>query len=404
MKFTTCKNCILHSGIPNVTVEKEGGLCSVCSTHSLDLMQEKRIYRYFTNKMNAEIERVKKRNYSCEALVLFSGGKDSTYLINMLKEKYGLKVMAFSVMHPLVNETAAKNVEQVAKSLDIQLVKFFPRKKEYCQLIRYALLHTAEKYPNERIGCDTCSYIFKNSALTYAIRNDIPLVFDGTDKAQNETPIYIDGVKIKKKAEEGSGPFEPMHKIAIEALGDSYRGSMYDFDYKSLSKYSFPSYISPFTFVDYKFQEDFSKIESLGLDKQNFKTIITNCDAVPFFSYFSLRRYDCLTYVKHYANEIRKQSPYFSQSKLEYGQNENALSRDIIQKLMDEYKKAVYYAVDHNLNPSNISDADRERLKAMTKIYQQVYGLQVCEIFLEQIARINEYANFFDIDLKRIGE
>lgn len=403
MEYISCKNCILHSGIPNVTVSKEDNLCSVCSEHTLDITQEKRIYRYFTNKMNVEIERVKKHNYACDALVLFSGGKDSTFLIKMMKEKYKLNVVAFSVIHPLVNEIAARNIEQVAEKLDIELVKFFPRKSEYCRLIKYALLHTSESYPNERIGCDTCSYIFKNAALIYAIKNNIPLVFDGTDRAQNETPIYIDGIRMKEKAEKGEGPFDPMHKIAMEALGNNYKGTIYDFDYNTLRNYTFPSYIAPFTFLDYKFQDSFSEFELMGLEKQNFKTVITNCDAVPFFSYFSLKRYDCLTYVKHYANEIRKQSPYFNQSKMEYQSDESALPRETIQEMIKEYKEAVYYAVEHKLNSFNISQLDKENLKGMTPTYQCIYGTDVCEVFLEQIIKINEYAEFFDIDLMKIG-
>lgn len=403
MAFRICSKCILHSGIPGVEIKNSDGICSICENYDLNPMQEKRMSHYFTSRMERLIEEVKKQKFACEAIVLFSGGKDSTYLLNMLKEKYGLNVLALSVVHPLVNEKAVNNIEQVVNKMDVQFIKFRPQKKEYCKLIKYALTVAYQEYPDECIGCNMCSYIFKNIALIYAIRNNIPLVFDGTDKAQNETPIFIDGRKMKENARNGRGPFEPYQKIAIQALGENYKGSVYDFDYEMLKNYDFPSYISPLTFIDYKFQEDFEKFKDIGLNNKDFKTVITNCDAVPFFSYFSLIRYDCLTYVKHYANEIRKNSPYFVQSKLEYHQIEKSLPREVIQKLLNEYKNAVYYAVDHGLTPNNIANTDKNYLESISKTHQLIYGTEVCEIFLSQIAKINEYAKFFDIDLTKVG-
>lgn len=401
MSKVFCNTCVLHSNIPGVAVD-ETGQCSVCNEHaSLETINQRTI-KYFTNKLEKECNEVKRKKKRENALVLFSGGKDSTFLMNLLIEKYGLDPIAFSVVHPLVNEVASKNMDEAVKKMGIPLIKYYIKKEDYIKIMKHSLTKGYLKCKDECLGCNTCSYIFKNAALVTAIRNGIPLVFDGTDKAQNETPIFIHGEKMKAEAGKGRYPFDPLHGIVMDALGDEYNGSLYDFKYDNLKSFEFPSFISPLTFLDYSFQKDFKKFSYLGLESNQYKTVFTNCSAVPFFSFFSLQRYDCLTYIRHYANEIRKQSPYFTQSKLQYEKDEKALSRETIQNLLNEYENAIYFAYENKLMPDTVTDEIKQRIFSMSPEHFKIYGKEVCDIFLEQILQVNKYAQFFDIDLSTI--
>lgn len=401
MQKIVCSKCVLHSKIPGVTID-ENGVCSVCASHNDNPRINKTMSKYFSNKLNNLISEVKKKNWTYDALVLFSGGKDSTYLLKLVKEQFGLRPLAFSVVHPLVNSTASKNMEDVAKRLGVELFKFHPSEEVYKKIIKYALMEGHKYGMDECIGCNTCSFIFKNAALMTAIKMNIPIVFDGSDVDQSETPVFIDAQKMKSDAEKGVKPYGKLHDIALDALGKDYKGSIYDFDYESLKNYNFPSFVSPLTFVDYDFKNNFKEFEELGLESGNFKTVFTNCDAVPFFSYFSLKRYDCLTYIRHYANEIRKGYPYFLQSKLKCDENDGALSKETIENLLEEYKNAVLYIVEKNLDKDNISQNEKDTIMGMAPFHQRIYGQEVCEIFLKQALMVNSYGRFFDIDLMNV--
>lgn len=401
MERLTCSKCVLHSRVPGVTIN-ENGVCSVCEAHNYNPKVSAAISKFFTKKFNRLINEVKSKNWTYDALVLFSGGKDSAYLLKLVKEEYGLRPLAFSVVHPLVNTTAVKNMDELAQKLGVDLFKFHPSEEVYKKLIRYALIEGHNYGLDESVGCCACSFTFVNIALITAIRMNIPIVFDGIDIDQSETPLYIEGDKLKSDAEKGVMPNGKMYEIAAKALGEDYKGSIYDFNFEELKDFNFPAYVGPFTFIDYDFKNNFKVFEELGFEANSFKKIFTNCDAVPFFSYFSLKRFDCLTYIRHYANEIRNGYPYFLQSKLDNDQNDGALSKETIEELLKEYKSAVLYVVDKKLDNKNITRDEEKRIIGMAPVHQRIYGKEVCDVFLEQALMVNTYGEFFDIDLASV--
>jgi len=403
MDKQTCSKCVLHTRVPNVTIG-EDGICSVCSNERNNERMNKIMVKYFSHKLKELIRSIKQHKWPYDALVLFSGGKDSTYLLKMAKEEYGLKVLAFSVIHPLVNKTAAKNAEDVANKLGVDLMKFYPVEDEYKNIIRYSLLKGYKAIEDECLGCYTCSFIFKNAALMTAMRMNIPVVFDGIDIDQSETIIFMEGREMKKNAAVGIKPFGKIHDVVMQGLGESYKGSIYDFDFELLKDYNFPSFISPFTFLNYDFRENNTLFKELNLESKDFRTVFTNCSAVPFFSYFSLKRYDCLTYIRHYASEIRKNYPFLLQSKIDNSIKPNALSKETIEALSEEYRNVIYYVANGNIDKSNITKANREEILNMASTHQSIYGKEVCEIFLEQALEINRYAHFFNINLMEIQQ
>lgn len=401
MEQINCGKCVLHSRVPGVTIN-ENGICSKCENHSSDAKVSQKMSKYFSIKLNNLLAKVKEERHPYDAVVLFSGGKDSTFLLKLVKEQYGLKPLAFAVAHPLFTDNASKNVETVAQKLGVDLFKFHPQEAIYKKFLKYALLEGYKYGMDEYIGCNACSFIFKNSALMTAIKMDIPIVFDGCDVDQSDTPIFIEAEKMKADAANGTGPYGKMHRIFLDALGDDFRHSFYDFNYQDLQNYNFPSFVSPFTFIDYNFKNNFKIFEEMGLNSKSFKTIFTNCVAVPFFSYFSIKRFDCLTYIKHYANEVRNGYPYFLQSKLEIDENVKALSKEVIETLMAEYKEVVLYVVNNKISKDTFTPDEKAKIYHMASTHLKIYGPEVCGNFFEQVLMVNYWGKFFEIDLLEI--
>src|SRR4030042_131921 len=89
-----CTRCLLPETFPDITFD-EDGVCNYCveylekgkKTPRWQTLREKRVERLIEKSRN-------KGDYDC--LVSYSGGKDSTYLLYVLKEKYGLNVLAYT--------------------------------------------------------------------------------------------------------------------------------------------------------------------------------------------------------------------------------------------------------------------------------------------------------------------
>lgn len=397
-----CQTCVLHSGVPNVTIG-EDGLCSICSNYKKLEPHEPKMKKYLLQEMENFFEAVKKKKRLYHAIVLFSGGKDSTFLLKMAKERYGLRTLAVSVIHPLVNDTAKKNMEDVAKILNVELMKVYLDEEVYKKCVRLAILKGREYGLGEFFGCDICSFFHNWIPLRLAMRLDIPIILEGSDLSQTGDLTYHQSESVKNEAKRGKKPFGRVHDLVIEALGEEYKGSIYDYDESEISEGKYPAVISPFSFIDYDYRETFKEFEKMGLKKKDFRTIYTNCSATPFFTYFSLNRFDCVSYIRHYAAEVRRGYPNLMKHSLQDDTtSSNVLSKEVIEKLMEEYKNVVLYVGEKKFTEASITDAEKEKLKGMAPTYQAIFGEAVCDVFLHDVLQIPVLADYFGVDLESV--
>lgn len=403
----TCSICVLHSKVPGVQFNDEG-VCSHCTNFKKFEQHEPKMRSYLLKEMENLFEKAKSKNRPYHALVLFSGGKDSTVLLKMAKEKYGLRVLACSLMHPLVNEKAKKNMEDVPNKLNIDLIKLYPDETVYRKSIQNGIINGPKYGLGEFFGCDVCSFFHSWLPIRYAMKMDIPIILEGSDLSQTGGISYGQSEQIKADAKKGKKPYGKVHDLVIDALGEEFKGSIYDYDEAEVIGGKYPTIISPFSFMDYDYRENFKKINSMGLNSKNFKTIHTNCSATPFFSYFTIKRFDCVSYIKHYANEVRRGYPnlmqYSSSEESEDSGAAGVFNKETVEKLMQEYRDVVLYIVDNKLNNNNITGPEKEKMKRLAPTYMGLFGEEVCDIFLKDALEIPYYADYFGVDLDNITE
>ena len=400
---TTCNTCVLHSQVPGITINDKG-VCSICANFKKFKQHEPKMRKYLQEEMETLFEKVKKKNMLYHVIVLFSGGKDSTMLIKMAKEKYGLRPLAFSVMHPLVNEKANQNMESAAKKLNVDLIKAYPNEALYKNSIRMGLLKGPQYGLTEFFGCEICSFFHFWIPIRYAMRMDIPIILEGSDLSQTGEITYFQPERIKNNARKGEKPFGHVHDLVKDAMGDEYKGSIYDYNESEIIEGNYPTIISPFSFMDYDYRENFKEIESLGLHSKDFRTIYTNCSATPFFSYFSLKRFDCVSYIKHYATEVRRGYPNLMQHSVKDIDTANVLNKEIVEKLMEEYKNVVLYIGETKLTRETATDAQIEKMRAMAPTYLNIFGEDVCDVFLHDVLNIPYLADYFGVDLDSVKQ
>ncbi len=402
MKELTCKHCLMHSGIPYISINQNGE-CSDCT----DWIEEKKIQHdpkkimEYTEKMEKKFIASKKKGHPYNALVLLSGGKDSTQLIYLATKKYNLNVLAFTMALPIGKYQASENVKNITKKLNIDSMVVAPNEKMYKAYMRYSLLNGHKYGLAEDSGCAACSFLFRWYATRIAAEMNIPVILDGRDKWQHGGVLYYDGEQVKQEMLEGIKPHGKLHDMLEDALGEEYQNTMYGYDPEVLKDKTFPDFIAPFTFIKYDTIDSLETIKELGLDKNSFETMFTNCDGVYFFDYISWNRFNCSSYHRGYSHGLRQNIPTIGQLDLNHDSNNNALDRETTMQLLDEYRKVLDYIGDNKLSANTIKQSDRDSIVSMIPLSMKVYGKTAIDLMMDRALKVTEFAEYFDLELDK---
>lgn len=109
-----CTQCILPETFPGITFD-ERGVCIHCQAHSsLKLKPQIELEEIF--------DRYRSKNGSPDCLVAFSGGRDSSYGMHLIKDKYKMNPVAYSYDWGMVTDLARRNQSRICGKLGIEHV------------------------------------------------------------------------------------------------------------------------------------------------------------------------------------------------------------------------------------------------------------------------------------------
>lgn len=112
-----CRQCLLTDHYPGVTVTD--GVCSVCRSFA-EYRDE--VQRYFgtVEDLRAAIDQHSRRSSGYDVLLLFSGGKDSTYALYRLLD-LGVRVLAFTFDNGYISPAAFANIRRITEHAQVDL-------------------------------------------------------------------------------------------------------------------------------------------------------------------------------------------------------------------------------------------------------------------------------------------
>jgi len=254
-----CANCVLPESFPGVQFNDEG-ICNFCLSlkNRNDLERRKKKYR---EKFEKLLQGYRGKS-AHDVLLSYSGGKDSTYTLSLLKEDYGLNTLAFSLDNGFVPEQTYRNIRAVCEKLGVDHLWLKPD----FQMLRKIFREGAERniYPRTVLMrastiCTSCMAIVRFSALRLALEKRIPFLVFGWSPGQ--LPLSASVLKtnpeiIKAMQVAGLGPLRAIVGNAMvpyfleeEQLQDAGR---------------FPYNISPLAFFDYDENTIKDRITKLG--------------------------------------------------------------------------------------------------------------------------------------------
>jgi len=183
-----CTQCILPETFPGAGFDEQG-VCALCrkkrGKRQKETNEKKSYQQRFIDLLNQLAKTRDERPY--DILMAYSGGKDSTYTMGLLKQKYGLRILALSLDNGFVSERARENIRLVTDALDIDHTFFKPRWKLLKKIFTTSVekeLYSKKSLERASTICTSCIGLVKSMCLKTAWELKIPMIGFGWSPGQ----------------------------------------------------------------------------------------------------------------------------------------------------------------------------------------------------------------------------
>lgn len=272
-KIKRCTICVLPETFPGIRFNEEG-VCNHCQNFKGEKNLKEKKARY-KKKFERLINEYKGKG-TYDALLSYSGGKDSTYTLSLCKERYGLNILAVTFDNGFLPDQTIINVKNVTDRLGVDHVLFKP----HFNTLKKIFLECAQKniYPPTTLTrastiCTSCMAIVKFSSLRTALEKDIPFIFFGWSPGQIPvtSSIMKNNPQIIKMMQKSL--YEPLHDL----VGDEINPYFLEEEHFK-RRYNFPYNVSPLAFLTYDEKEIIEKARKLGWKRpEGLDANTTNC-------------------------------------------------------------------------------------------------------------------------------
>ena len=123
-----CVKCLLPETIPFIEYDT-GGVCNFCHSH-------KPLSHQPVEELHTTLDRFRSSTKSADCLVAFSGGRDSSYGLHLLKTEFGMNPITFSYDWGMVTDLARRNQARMCGKLGIEHIWVSANIKEKRENIR----------------------------------------------------------------------------------------------------------------------------------------------------------------------------------------------------------------------------------------------------------------------------
>jgi hypothetical protein len=188
-----CSRCVLPAQFPNISFDAEG-VCNYCRQVAAPYQAE------FDDRQRREFQEIVQQTRGkqpYDALCCYSGGKDSTYMLQQMVHEHQLQVLAFTLDNGFITADAKDNILKIVEVLGVDHVFFKPSarwmKRSYRQAILGDLNAPRGNY-STRISdvCLSCISLVNAQAARLAIQQRIPLIFAGFTPGQIPRAVIKD--------------------------------------------------------------------------------------------------------------------------------------------------------------------------------------------------------------------
>ena len=296
-----CSKCILPSTFPGISFD-DNDVCNHCRNYRGDKADEEMRKKYEQKFINLLKEQKKGKSY--DVLMAYSGGKDSTYTLDIFASRYKLRVLALTFDNAFISQSSFPNIRNVCDALGVDSLIVRPNSNILKKIFRTAAkkeLYSKKTLERASTICTSCIGLVKGVVLRTALEKDIPFVGFGWSPGQAPVQASVmktnaTFVKTTQKA-----IYKPLHQIAGDSINPYF---VTDEQFAVPEK--FPYNIHPLAFLNYNEKAIIARNNQLGWKKpDDTDPNSTNCLLNAFANHVHREKYGFHPYVWEIANMIR---------------------------------------------------------------------------------------------------
>jgi len=288
-----CKKCFLGSDHPGIDLDAQG-LCNLCR---LEVSQDLIDNFHFTEANYREFLASKPRPqapYDC--LFMYSGGKDSTYMLDRFVNEEQRRVLAYTFKIPFESEHAAQNIENIRTR--IRTDYFIDSDDDNVRKLMRHVFNGARptrpgRYLDEKLPCMTCRSLYVIRAINYAFKRRIPFIIFCADPQQIVTTESDVQTTVRN-----------FYRTAGRELTEEIFGQELE-EILFAPAHEVPKIIFPYISMRHSYDPGRMVTELKAKGLYNSSPLETHCSLFPLLNYYSFKHYGCSFYKLNMASERR---------------------------------------------------------------------------------------------------
>jgi tRNA(Ile)-lysidine synthase TilS/MesJ len=301
-KRVLCSRCVLPDTFPGISFDEKGE-CNHCRRYrgKEAYTQQKKKYE---NKFLKLLEE-RRTSGTYDVIVAYSGGKDSTYTMDVFVNRYKMRVLALVLDNTFISPRALENIQQVCGNLGVDNIIVRPNPKMLRKIFAVAAnreLYSAKTLERASTICTSCISFVKGVVLRTALEKEIPFIGYGWSPGQApvQSSVMRTNAMLMKNTQQAT--LQPLLEIAGDAILPFFVTKK-QFEQKE----KFPWNVHPLAFLPYDEEKIIERIKQFGWEKpDDTDPNSSNCLLNAYANQVHRERYLYHPYVWEIANMVRE--------------------------------------------------------------------------------------------------
>lgn len=296
-----CTRCILPETFPGIHFNSEG-VCNFCSNYRGEVAHAQAKKKY-ENKFLELLEQ-KRMQSTYDIIMAYSGGKDSTYTLDVFVNRYKMHALALTLDNTFISEGAVRNIHRVCDVLNVDHLMVRPAggmlRNIFAEGARREIF-SAKTLERASTICTSCIGFVKSVVLRTAIEKNIPFVGFGWSPGQAPVQASVMKTNPALMRTTQKAVYDPLYAIAGAAINPYFL-----FEEHFAMSDRFPHNVHPLAFLEYDEEKIIARNREIGWEKpDDTDANSTNCLLNAFANQVHKNRYGFHPYVWELANMVR---------------------------------------------------------------------------------------------------